>query len=164
MVKFSVKSGRIMAHKNTQVISHDNQKTKMPKVCVLWMNDSRIHRNMKISRDNSAVNLGCCDWCDLSLNESGRISEQALSCYASWAIFFIIPIFCFVFEHETSYIIRVLEKSGKWSDIVQFGRWWDGVTALAQLYALYSDRARFFNQWQRALYPNLTINVNMICW
>ena len=31
------------------------------------------------------------------------------------------------------------------------------VTALAQLYALYSHRARSFNQWQRALYPNLII-------
>ena len=29
----------------------------------------------------------------------------------------------------------------------------DSVTALAQLYALYSDRARSFNQWQRTLYP-----------
>ena len=27
----------------------------------------------------------------------------------------------------------------------------DGVTALAQLYALYSDRAFSFNLWQRAL-------------
>ena len=32
-----------------------------------------------------------------------------------------------------------------------------GVTALAQLYALYSDRAHSFNQWQRALYPNFVI-------
>ena len=38
------------------------------------------------------------------------------------------------------------EKSGKWSDMVQFGRWCDGVTALAQLYALYSEKARSFNQ------------------
>ena len=33
----------------------------------------------------------------------------------------------------------------------------DGVAALAQLYALYSHRARYFNQWQRALYPNFII-------
>ena len=33
------------------------------------------------------------------------------------------------------------------------------MTALAQLYALYSHRARSFNQWQRALYPNFIINV-----
>ena len=36
----------------------------------------------------------------------------------------------------------------------------DGVTALAQLYALYSHRARSFNQWQRALYPNFIIILN----
>ena len=30
----------------------------------------------------------------------------------------------------------------------------DGMTALAQLYAPYSHRARSFNQWQRALYPD----------
>ena len=32
------------------------------------------------------------------------------------------------------------------------------MTALAQLYALYSHRARSFNQWQHALYPNFIIN------
>ena len=41
------------------------------------------------------------------------------------------------------------------------GRTWfnlaDDVTALAQFYALYSHRARSFNQWQRALYPNFII-------
>ena len=31
------------------------------------------------------------------------------------------------------------------------------MTALAQFYALYSHRARSFNQWQRALYPNFII-------
>ena len=30
----------------------------------------------------------------------------------------------------------------------------DGVTALAQLRVLYSDRARSFNQWQRVLHAN----------
>ena len=34
----------------------------------------------------------------------------------------------------------------------------DNVTALAQLYGLYSHRARSLNQWQRALYPNVIIN------
>ena len=55
------------------------------------------------------------------------------------------------------YIIRLLavsfaisekksrEKSGIWSDIVQFGRWCDGVTALAQLHALCSDKVGSFN-------------------
>ena len=33
----------------------------------------------------------------------------------------------------------------------------DGVTALAQLYALCSHRVRSFNQWQRALFPNFII-------
>ena len=30
----------------------------MIKACVLWMNDSRIRKNMKIARDGSAVKLG----------------------------------------------------------------------------------------------------------
>ena len=34
------------------------------------------------------------------------------------------------------------------------------MTALAQLYVLYSDRARSFNPWQRVLYPNLNIIMN----
>ena len=38
----------------------------------------------------------------------------------------------------------------------------DDVTALAQFYALYSHRARSFNQWQRALYPNFIIKVNRL--
>ena len=36
----------------------------------------------------------------------------------------------------------------------------DGVTASAQLYALYSHRARSFNQWQYVLYPNFIIKTN----
>ena len=36
----------------------------------------------------------------------------------------------------------------------------DDVTALTQLYASYSDRARYFNWWQRALYLNFIIIVN----
>ena len=42
------------------------------------MNDSRIHRNMKIARDDSAAKLGCSNRCDFPLNASERISEQAL--------------------------------------------------------------------------------------
>ena len=34
----------------------------------------------------------------------------------------------------------------------------DGVTALAQFYTLYSNRARSFNQRQHVLYPNFIIN------
>ena len=36
----------------------------------------------------------------------------------------------------------------------------NGVTASAQLYALYSHRARSFNQWQYVLYPNFIIKTN----
>ena len=69
---------RIMAHKNTWVFSHDKVENKLFKASVFWMNDSRIHRNMKIARDDSAAKLGCSDWCDFPLNASERISEQAL--------------------------------------------------------------------------------------
>ena len=42
------------------------------------MNDNRIHGNIKIVRDDSAVTLGCSDWCGLPLNASERIAEQPL--------------------------------------------------------------------------------------
>ena len=77
-VKCSVKLGRIVAHKNTQVFFTWQVENKQVKASVLWMNDSRIHRNIKIARDDSAVTLGCSDWCGLPLNASERISEQAL--------------------------------------------------------------------------------------
>ena len=38
--------------------------------CVLRFNDSWIHWNMRIPLDDSAVKLGCCDWCGLPLNAS----------------------------------------------------------------------------------------------
>ena len=41
------------------------------------MNDSRIHRNIKIAKDDSAVKLGCRDLCGLPFNASERISEQS---------------------------------------------------------------------------------------
>ena len=74
-----MKFRRIVAHKNTQVFSHDNWiENKLFKASVLWMNDSRIQRNMKIARDDSAVKLGCSDWCGLPLKALERISEKAL--------------------------------------------------------------------------------------
>ena len=42
--------------------------------------DSRIQRNMKIARYESAVKIGCSDWCGLPLNVLERTSEQALCC------------------------------------------------------------------------------------
>ena len=54
-----MKLSRIVAYKNTQVFSQNKQ----IKASVLWTNDSRIHRNIKIARDDSA---------------SERISEQAI--------------------------------------------------------------------------------------
>ena len=44
------------------------------------MNDSRIYRNMNITRDDSAVELGYNDLFGLPLDASERISEQACSC------------------------------------------------------------------------------------
>ena len=70
-------SDQIVTHKNTQVFHMVN---KLLKVCVLLVNDSRIHRVMKITWDDSAVELGCCEWLGLLLKKSDRISEQALSC------------------------------------------------------------------------------------
>ena len=55
-----------------------------------------------------------------------------------------------------NYRKKAKKKSRKSSNTVQLA---DGVTAVAQLYALYSHRARSFNQWQRALYPNFIITI-----
>ena len=55
---------------------------------------------------------------------------------------------------------KAKKKSRQGSNIVQLA---DGVTAVAQLYTLYSHRARSFNQWQRALYPNFIINKDKKC-
>ena len=35
-----------------QVFSYDKVENKLCKVSVFWMNDSRIHQNMKIARDD----------------------------------------------------------------------------------------------------------------
>ena len=51
---------------------------KLFKASVLWMNDSQIHQDMKIVRNDSAVKLGCSDWCGLPLNALERLLEQAL--------------------------------------------------------------------------------------
>ena len=72
-----MKHGQIVAH-NWHASSFTWQvENKHFKASVLWMNDSRIHRNIKIARDDSAVTLGCSDWCGLALNAWERISEQA---------------------------------------------------------------------------------------
>ena len=55
---------------------------------------------------------------------------------------------------NSNYRKKAEKKSRKRSNIVQLA---DGVTALAQFYALYSHGARSFNQWQRALYPNFIV-------
>ena len=57
-VKYSVNFSRIMAHKNMRVFSHDKVENKLFKASIFWMNDSRIHRNMKIARDDSTAKLG----------------------------------------------------------------------------------------------------------
>ena len=67
-----------MAHKNTRVFSLDEVENKQFKARIFRMNDSRIQRNMKSARDDSAAKLGCGDLCDFPLNASERISEQAL--------------------------------------------------------------------------------------
>ena len=57
-----------------------------------------------------------------------------------------------------NYRKKAKKKSRKRSNIVQLA---DGVTALAQFYALYSHRAHSFDQWQRViseLYYNSTYN------
>ena len=66
------------AHKNTRVFSQDKVENKLCKASIFWMNYSRIHRNMKVARDDSAAKLGWSDWCDFPLNASERISESKL--------------------------------------------------------------------------------------
>ena len=71
-VKCLGKSSRIATHKNTQVFFTLQVEKKLLKASVLWKEDSRIHRNIKIARDGRAIKLGCSDWCCLPLNASER--------------------------------------------------------------------------------------------
>ena len=47
-MKCLVNSGRIVANKNKQVFLTRQLENKLLKARVLWMNDSPIHRNMKL--------------------------------------------------------------------------------------------------------------------
>ena len=106
------------AHKNMQVFSYDKVENKLCKTSVFWMNDNRIHQNMKIARDDR-------DYCSYDQRSSWWASRNGLqhdhihfdtviismnfNSYASLVIFFIISVlFCFVFEHWTLYTIWVL--------------------------------------------------------
>ena len=64
-MKCSVKSGENVAYKNTQVFFTWRLENKLFMSCVLWLIDSRIHRNMKIARDDSVVSFGCTYWCGI---------------------------------------------------------------------------------------------------
>ena len=59
----------------TRKFFHMIIKNQTVQACVLWMKDSRVYWNMKIARDDSAVNLGCSEWCGLPLNASERASD-----------------------------------------------------------------------------------------
>ena len=59
-MKRPVKSGLIVAYKDTQVFFTWQVKNKLLKACLL-LKDSRIYGNMKIARDDSAVKLGVTD-------------------------------------------------------------------------------------------------------
>ena len=59
----------------TRKFFHMIIKNQTVQACVLWIKDSRVYRNMKIARDDSAVNLGCSEWCGLPLNASERASD-----------------------------------------------------------------------------------------
>ena len=55
---------------------------------------------------------------------------------------------------------KLVRSSGDGQTYYSFA---DGMTALAELYVLYFDRASSFNWWQRALYPNFIIKLNDPC-
>ena len=61
---------------------------------------------------------------------------------------------------RTSRRKKLVRSSGDGQTYYSFA---DGMTASAQLYVFYFDRARSFNQWQRALYPNFIIKLNDPC-
>ena len=65
---------------------------KLFKASVLWLNNSRIHQDMKIARNDSVVKLGYSDWCGFPLNASERLSELLFfhskgSRFSSWGLF-----------------------------------------------------------------------------
>ena len=59
----------------TRKFFHMIIKNQTVQACVLWIKDSRVYRNMKIARDDSAVKLGCSEWCGLPLNALERASD-----------------------------------------------------------------------------------------
>ena len=64
---------------------------KLFKASVLWMNNSRIHQDMKIARNDSVVKLGYSEWCGFPLNASERLSELLFfhskgSQFSSWGL------------------------------------------------------------------------------
>ena len=74
-----MKSSRIEAYKSTQVFFFMRLFRKQTvQACFLWMNDSRIYWNMKIARDDSAVNFGCSDWRGPPPNASERCQSNFL--------------------------------------------------------------------------------------
>ena len=74
-MKCSVISGRIGVHKNMQL----SQKQTAQDVCCM-NSDSRIHKYMKIARDDSTVKFGCCDSCGLPRIGKDIRSEQTFRC------------------------------------------------------------------------------------
>ena len=106
------------AHKNMQVFSYDKVENKLCKTSVFWMNDNRIHQNMKIARDDRdyrSYDQRSSWWASRNGLQHDHIRFDTVmismnfNSYASLVIFFIISVlFCFVFEHWTLYTIWVL--------------------------------------------------------
>ena len=106
------------AHKNTQVFSYDKVENKLHKASVFWMNDSQIHQNMKIARDDRdyySYDQRSSWWASRNGLQHDHICFDTVmismnfNSYASLVIFSIISVlFCFVFEHWTLYTIWVL--------------------------------------------------------
>ena len=123
-MKCTGKFGQVMAGENTQVFLTWNLKNKLLKKCVLWMIDSRIHKNMKISRGGSVPKTRLL-WLStqyiITVMTGDRRDElrsqfllhsdlyKFLTIMPVWFIFFSSFLFSSVFflGHETTYIIRV---------------------------------------------------------
>ena len=89
-------------------------------------------------------------------------SDNSITAFGMFTNLYLVLLLLFAgLLFPKIYFQLIKKETRKWSDIVQSGRWRDSFQALL-FYALYSDRARFFNQWKSPLYLNFIINADSI--
>ena len=112
-LKCSVKSGQIVAHNNTQVFLHNNQRTNCSRrVCFINKKNDVNYGVWHVYKPLFGSSVATCRLVCSKISPSINDNKQE----------------------------RSPGDGRTWYNLA------DGVTAIAQLYALYSERARSFNQ------------------